>query len=151
MVNGEGIRCTLYVSGCSRACPGCFNRETWNYNSGWEYTSEVENVIMTTLHKEPISGLSVLGGNPTERRNIRTIVNLCKRVKTELPTKTVYLWSGHTKQEIECLPFGTELLNYVDVLIDGKFEKEYYVPNLELRGSTNQIIYTKIDNIWKQI
>ena len=138
--NGEGVRCTLFISGCSRCCPDCFNKQTWDYKYGKEYTQEFEDSLIKDLANHYVAGLSLLGGNPTERKNISQVIKLCQRVRKELPDKDIWIWSGHTFEQLKENLLQSQLLELVDVLVDSKFEKEYYDPNLLFRGSKNQRI-----------
>ena len=138
--HGEGVRCTLFISGCSRCCPDCFNNQTWDYKYGKEYTQEFEDNLLKDLANPYIKGLSLLGGNPTERKNIQQVIKLCQRVKLELPEKDIWCWSGHTFQELKNNLLQAQCLDYIDILVDGKFVKELYEPDLLFRGSSNQRI-----------
>lgn len=138
--DGEGVRCTLFISGCSMCCPDCWNKQTWDYKYGKEYTQEFEDQLLKDLANPYVKGLSLLGGNPTERKNIRQVIKLCQRVKFELPEKDIWCWSGHTFQELKNNLLQAQCLDYIDILIDGKFIKELYEPDLLFRGSLNQRI-----------
>lgn len=141
LINGDGIRVSLFVSGCSHGCKGCYNESAWKYNYGNEYTSETENTILTELSKKHVSGLSLLGGDPLMPKNYNTVLNLCKTIKKQYPNKNIWLWSGYTLNEIKN-NHSNEILQYIDVLIDGKFVQELY-KKMPLRGSTNQMIYRR--------
>lgn len=136
--NGEGVRCTLFISGCSRCCPECFNKQTWDYKYGKEYTQEFEDRLLKDLANPYIKGLSLLGGNPTERKNIQQVIKLCQRVKLELPEKDIWCWTGHDFEYLKNNLLYVDFLANIDVLIDGKFVKELYNPNLKWKGSANQ-------------
>lgn len=142
LVNGEGIRCSLFVSGCSHGCVGCFNEETWNYRNGKEFTSETIELILNELDKPYVSGLSLLGGDPLMPKNISTVLDLCKIVKEKYPDKTIWCWSGYTLEEIQN-NHAKEILQYCDVLVDGKFMIELKDLSLPFRGSSNQRILRK--------
>lgn len=151
VVNGKGTRVTLFVSGCIHACRGCYNQKTWNKDFGYKYTSEIEDSIINDLKDTMIKkrGLSLSGGDPLYTGNLNVIYNLIKRVKKECPDKDIWLWSGYTLKEIKTNKNNSEddllrfnIINLIDVFIDGKFEKEQYDPELEWRGSKNQIIHT---------
>lgn len=142
MANGEGCRVSLFVSGCTLACKGCFNKQAWNFKYGEAYTPEFEEKLLERLADPFIDGLSVLGGDPMERTNAPVVLELCKRVKKELPSKTIWLWTGRTQGEIldgENVS-AIDILNYVDVLIDGRYEESVKDESLEWRGSSNQRI-----------
>lgn len=141
VVNGEGTRCTLFVSGCEHKCRGCYNQSTWSFDSGHEYTSIIEDQIINDLLDNNIKrdGLSISGGDPLHPYNIDCIFKLVYKVKLICPEKTIWLWTGYelnslNKEQQQILPF-------IDVLIDGKFIKEQYHPELLWRGSKNQIIH----------
>lgn len=134
IVNGKGIRVTLFVSGCSHKCKGCHNQESWNDNFGKDYTEEIENYLLELLKKPYIDGITLTGGDPLYFNNRETILNLCKRIKKELPNKTIWLYTGYDYEEIDTL----ELLNYTDVVVDGKFILSLLDTTLAFRGSSNQ-------------
>ena len=138
LTNGVGVRVTLICSGCSVKCPDCFNKETWKFSYGKPYTQEFEDQILQDLSHPYVQGLSLLGGNPTEQRNIQTITNLCKRVRKELPEKDIWCWTGHDFEYLKNNLLYVDFLANIDVLIDGKFVKELYNPNLKWKGSANQ-------------
>lgn len=142
-VNGEGVRCTLFVSGCSRGCKGCFNKETWDYRYGTKYTQEFEDKIIKDLENLYIQGLSILGGNPLENKNFETVLKLCQRVKKELPEKDIWLWCGQTLGEVKNNLIFSQILGIVDVVVDGPFVEELKDTKLKFRGSNNQNINVK--------
>lgn len=134
IIDGEGVRVTLFVSGCSHKCKGCHNPESWNSDFGKEYNQDVENQLINLLNKPYIDGITLSGGDPLYIDNRETILNLCKRIKKELPNKSIWLYTGFDFEDIETL----ELLNYVDVLIDGKFKLDLLDTTLAFKGSSNQ-------------
>lgn len=136
--NGKGIRVVLWVSGCTVKCKGCYSPQTWNFNSGTEYTQETEDYIIKCLSKPYITGLSISGGNPTDNLLDDWLVQLVKRVKKELPHLTIYSWSGHYIEDIIDEPNVREFLSYVDMLRDGKFEEDKLNLKQHLQGSENQ-------------
>lgn len=148
LVNGEGARCSLFVSGCSQGCEGCFNRETWNYNHGQPFTEEFQDKLLKDVNKPFISGLSILGGNPLERKNFDTVLRLCYALKQQMPDKTIWLWCGQTMQEIKNNLLYAQILDTVDVIIDGKFIKDLPTDK-PFRGSDNQILWRKINGKWE--
>lgn len=152
VVNGEGTRCTLFVSGCSHACKGCYNKKTWKDDFGYEYTKEIEDQIIKELNDTFIKrrGISLSGGDPLYSKNLETIHNLIKRIRSECEGKDIWLWSGYTLKELEKdketnaeSSLRYKIATMVDVFIDGKFEKENHDPELKWRGSSNQIIHTR--------
>lgn len=145
LVNGTGVRVSLFVSGCSHGCKECFNEKAWDYRYGNPFTEKEKNVIMEELSKDYISGISLLGGDPLMPKNISTIIELCKDIKLKYPNKTIWCWSGYTLEEIQ-QNHAYEILNYIDVLIDGKYVHELRDTTLKFRGSSNQRILIKDKN-----
>lgn len=156
IANGLGIRISLFVSGCTHHCKGCFNAETWNFDYGKPFTKDEENQIISLLKKPHIKGLTLLGGEPMEPQNQAEIVKLLRRVKFELPQKDVWCYSGYTLEELQDkshrahTPVTDEILGMLDVLVDGEFVAEKKNLKLKFRGSENQRIIdvkkTKIQN-----
>lgn len=150
LVNGEGVRCSLFVSGCSQGCEGCFNKETWNYNHGQPFTKDFQDKLLKDLKKPFIDGLSILGGNPLERKNFDTVLKLCYFIKQEMPEKTIWLWCGQTMQEIKNNLLYAQILDTVDVIIDGKFVKD--LPTKKpFRGSDNQALWRKVNGEFRNM
>lgn len=142
VVNGPGTRCSLFVAGCVHQCKGCYNKSTWNINSGFLFTPEIEDRIVTDLNDTVIKrqGLSLSGGDPLHPDNCEAILHLVKRVKTECKGKDIWLWTGYCFNEFNV--FQKKIIKYIDVIIDGKFEQEKKDSKLLWRGSANQrIIY----------
>lgn len=141
IVNGEGTRCTLFVSGCEHACKGCYNQKSWSFNAGVPFDKAMEDQIIRDLQDQRIKrqGLSLSGGDPLHPRNVPTLLALVKRIKRECPDKDIWLWTGYKLAELNDLQ--RQMLPYIDVLIDGKFIKEQADPSLIWRGSANQVIY----------
>ncbi len=144
IANGEGIRVSLFVSGCTHRCKGCFNPETWNFSYGRPYTAETEQSIMDMLSFEYVDGLSLLGGEPFEPDNQRELVKLLQRVRKELPEKNVWCYTGYTLESdllrdsrARC-EVTDEMLGMIDVLVDGEFKEELKNIALAFRGSSNQ-------------
>lgn len=141
VVNGPGTRCTLFVSGCEHHCKGCYNQSTWSLRSGHPYTQELEDRIIADLNDEriPRRGLSLSGGDPLHPANISAVLQLVKRVKQECSGKDVWLWTGYLLAQLS--EVQKQVIEYVDVLIDGKFEQDLADPSLDWRGSSNQVIH----------
>lgn len=139
-VDGEGVRCSIYVSGCLFACEGCFNKAIQNFNYGAPYTKELEDTILADLSQEHVQGLTLLGGEPF--LNTGLCIQLVSRVKAELgDTKDIWSWSGYTFEELlDGTPDKVKLLNMIDVLVDGKFILEERDLTIPFRGSRNQRI-----------
>jgi anaerobic ribonucleoside-triphosphate reductase activating protein len=139
-VDGEGVRCSLYVSGCLFACDGCFNRATWNFRYGTPYTAELEDRIVADLRQPYVQGLTLLGGEPF--LNTGVCLSLVRRVRAEFgDSKDIWSWSGYTYEQLLLdSDDKLELLNGIDVLVDGPFENEHKDLTLQFRGSSNQRI-----------
>lgn len=155
IANGLGCRATLFVSGCEFHCPGCFNAEAWDFTAGKPYTKEVENHIIDLLRPNYIQGLSVLGGEPLNPRNVATVLSLVERVKRELPEKNVWIYTGYRWEALmHIINHGTtfgkhldKLLPLVDVLVDGLFVEKKKDISLAFRGSSNQRIIKAKESI----
>lgn len=146
-MNGPGIRVSLFVSGCTLNCPGCFNKEAQNFRAGQSFTGETLALIIQLLGNEYISGLSILGGDPMMQQNIQVVNNIVYTVKKIHPDKTIWMWTGRQLTELTGEFYDT--LKYVDVLIDGPFKQDLKDGTLQYRGSSNQrILYNGID-FWK--
>ncbi|MBG5949452.1 anaerobic ribonucleoside-triphosphate reductase-activating protein [Proteus terrae] len=141
VVNGPGTRCTLFVAGCIHQCRGCYNKSTWSLTSGKPFTQEMEDQIIADLQDDRIKrqGLSLSGGDPLHPQNLSAILKLVKRVKTECPEKDIWVWTGYLLADLT--PEQQEVVNFINVLIDGKFVQELYDPALLWRGSSNQVIH----------
>ena len=144
IADGEGVRTTLFVSGCTNCCKGCFQPETWDFNFGKPYTEETENRIMEMLANENIQGLTLLGGEPFEPENQRVLINLLRRVRKELPEKDIWSYTGfvYERDLLEGCRKHTEvtdeMLSLIDILVDGPFSEEKKNISLMFRGSENQ-------------
>lgn len=136
IANGPGIRVSLYTQGCHRHCPGCFNEETWNFKGGKPFTKKEEDALITLINKPHIAGFTLLGGEPMEKENREDVLKLLKRIKEECPGKTVWLYSSFLYEEI--CQFEENILDYVDVLVDGMFILAKKDAKLRFRGSSNQ-------------
>ena len=134
IANGVGVRVSLFVSGCTHHCKGCFNAEAWDFNFGEPFTKQTEDQIISLLDRPWIDGLSLLGGEPFEPEHQEVLLGLLERVHKELPTKTVWAYSGYTFEQIQDSP----LLDYVDILVDGEFMEDKKNISLQFRGSENQ-------------
>lgn len=141
VVNGPGTRCTLFVSGCVHQCPGCYNQSTWRLNSGVLFTSEMEDKVIADLNdtRIPRQGLSLSGGDPLHPQNVPDVLRLVQRVKRECEGKDIWVWTGYRLEELT--PEQMEVVDLINVLIDGKFVKELADPALLWRGSSNQVVH----------
>ena len=133
--NGPGVRVSIFFQGCLFHCKGCFNPETWDFNGGKEFNDEVINHILDLSNNEVISGLSILGGEPLNPKNIEGTTKLAKRFKERFPDKTIWLWSGYLFHEYI---YDKEIVKYLDVIVDGRFKIELSSPLLHYKGSSNQ-------------
>ena len=146
IANGEGVRVSLFVSGCTHHCPGCFNQETWNFSYGKEYTDETEQEIIEALSPDYINGLSLLGGEPFEPQNQKVLVQLLRKVRERYPQKTIWCYSGYlfdrellSESRARC-EYTDEMLSMIDILVDGRFVEKLKDIRLVFRGSSNQRI-----------
>lgn len=145
IANGPGVRVSLFVSGCRHRCPGCFNREAWDFNYGAPFTRDVENDIIAAAKPSYVTGLTLLGGEPFEPENQAPLVSFVKRFREENPTKTVWCYTGFLFEDIIAGKVGdpvtaAELLSLIDTLVDGRFVAELKDLSLMFRGSSNQRI-----------
>ena len=140
IVNGIGITLSVWTQGCPHHCKGCFNKETWTFNEGNEFTNDDLNYIISNIDSFNVKrNLSILGGEPLCPENVEGVINLCREFKKVYPDKLIYLWTGYTIEEFNKLQ--KQVLEYVDFIIDGKFEEAKKNLNLHLRGSSNQRIF----------
>ena len=143
IANGPGVRVSLFVSGCTHRCPGCFNEVAWDFDYGQPFTEETVNMILEMLRPAYIKGLTLLGGEPFEPRNQGDVVKLLRRIREELPEKSIWAFSGFLfEKDMLSGRIGdvSEYLSYLDVLVDGPFVQEKKNLNLRFRGSENQRI-----------
>ena len=134
MLNGDGLRVVLWVSGCTLHCEDCQNKYSWDFNEGVLFDDVAKKEIFTKLNKDYISGITLTGGHPLEKQNIKEVEQLCKEIKQNFPTKTIWLYTGFTFEEIK----DYSILKYIDVLVDGKYDKNLRDITLKWRGSSNQ-------------
>lgn len=133
--NGPGVRVSIFMQGCGFHCKKCFNPETWNFEAGKEFNDETINEVLELCSKQHIKGLSILGGEPMHPNNIEGTTKLAKAFKEKYPNKNLWVWSGFKFDEDLK---DKEVLNYVDVLVDGTYNDELRDPTLKWRGSSNQ-------------
>lgn len=134
MLNGDGIRVTLWVQGCNRYCKGCHNPETWDRCLGQPWTEESEQELFEALDKDYISGITYSGGHPLEEYNIEIVTDIAKKIKERFPNKTQWLYTGFVWEEVKDL----EIMKYIDILVDGPYIEEQRDISLKWRGSSNQ-------------
>lgn len=146
VANGEGVRVSLFVSGCNHHCKGCFNQCAWDFNYGKKFTEKEEQQIIDYMNYDYISGLSLLGGEPLEPKNQEGLLPLVKKVKEKFPDKNIWCYTGFDfeKDVVGKMAKNNEttreLLKYIDIIVDGKFEEDKKDLKLQFRGSSNQKI-----------
>lgn len=146
VANGEGVRVSVFVSGCNHHCKGCFNQCAWDFNYGKKFTEKEEQQIIDYMNHDYISGLSLLGGEPLEPKNQEGLLPLVKKVKEKFPNKNIWCYTGFDfeKDVVGKMAKNNEttreLLKYIDIIVDGKFEEDKKDLKLQFRGSSNQKI-----------
>ena len=140
IADGEGVRVSLFVSGCTHHCKGCFQPETWSFDYGNPFDETVEDEIMKALEPDYIAGLTLLGGEPMESENAKRLYPFVKRVRETYPSKNVWCYSGYLFEELVEREECRGLLELIDVLVDGEFVEEQKNIALQFRGSENQRI-----------
>lgn len=145
MLNGDGLRTVLWLSGCSHRCKNCQNPITWDPSVGVDFTEESYKEISDSLSNSWISGITLSGGDPLYKDNLNDVLLLCKRIKKEFPTKTIWLYSGFVLEDLfnsdeDDMILRKEILSYVDIFVDGKFVNELKDTSLHWVGSSNQRI-----------
>ena len=145
IANGPGCRTTLFVSGCTHHCKGCFNEIAWDFNYGKPFTEEVENELLKESDSSFIDGFTILGGEPMETVNQRALISFLRKAKKMYKNKTIWIYSGYTYEELtdtkndRCnCEVTDEILSLIDVLVDGEFKIEKKDISLKFRGSSNQ-------------
>ena len=146
IANGPGVRVSLFVSGCTHHCKGCFNPETWDFNYGSEFTPAVQDEILEALKKSYIRGFSLLGGEPFEPANQAGLVEFLERIKREYPEKDIWCYTGYNfegdilAQHLGSWDITERMLSCIDTLVDGEFIEAQKDLSLRFRGSSNQRI-----------
>ena len=144
VANGKGVRVSLFVSGCPHHCPGCFNEEAWDYHYGHPFTEKEIDKIIEMLKPSYINGLSLLGGEPMDPKNQKGLLPLLRKVKEIYPDKNIWCYTGYLldKEILELMvpkyEFTSEVLSYIDVMVDGRFVEKLHNKGLVFRGSSNQ-------------
>ena len=139
IANGEGVRTTLFVSGCRRGCPGCFNAEAWDFSAGKPFTREIEDEILESLSASYVDGLTLLGGEPMEPENQTGLLPFLQRVRSRFPEKTIWCYTGELYENLldsrsRCSCKETQdILSLVDILVDGPFEQDKHDITLRLK------------------
>lgn len=153
IANGPGVRISLFVSGCTHHCKGCFNEEAWDFNYGTLFSSGTIKTILEYMKPDYIRGLTLLGGEPFEHTNQFGLLPLVRAVKERYPNKSIWCYTGYLfdeailKNMVPIWPETTELLSYIDVLVDGPFIEEQHEVGLRFRGSANQRIIRVRDSL----
>ena len=144
IANGEGVRVSLFVSGCTNRCKNCFQPQTWDFHYGQPFTEDTEQKLLDMLAPSYINGLTVRGGEPFEPENQRCLAPFLRRVRAAYPQKTIWAFSGFTLEELQSdgshprCEVTDEMLSLLDVLVDGRFVEELKDISLRFRGSSNQ-------------
>lgn len=144
IANGPGVRVSLFVSGCTHHCPGCFNQEAWDFSFGKPFDEEAQQQVLEFLNHDFITGLTLLGGEPLEPENQKGLLPFIQRVRRQLPQKTIWCYSGYDFEKdvlgwmMEELDTTGELMSCIDVLVDGRFIAAKKNISLRFRGSENQ-------------
>lgn len=136
MLNGDGLRVVLWVAGCAHRCPGCHNPVTWDPDDGLPFDESARQEIMDELDKEYVSGITFSGGDPLHEANVRQVTELAKEIRREYPDKTIWLYTGSVWKDVKDL----EIVQYLDVLVDGEFQQDKKDSMLHWRGSANQLV-----------
>lgn len=134
MLNGDGLRVVLWVSGCTHCCKECHNPITWDPNGGLDFTEDVKQELFNELKKDYISGITFSGGDPLHGNNVLEITEIAQEIRQRFPTKTIWLYTGSLWETVKEM----EIAQYIDVLVDGEFERDLYDANLHWKGSANQ-------------
>ena len=140
MVNGDGLRTVLWVSGCNHNCPNCQNPYSHDCNIGIKFDDKAKEELFKDLHEDWCSGVTFSGGDPLHERNREEVINLAKEIKEKFPTKNIWLYTGYTWNEIVDSSSMINILKYVDVIVDGPYVESLKDPTLHWRGSSNQNI-----------
>lgn len=146
IANGTGVRVSLFVSGCRNHCVGCFQPETWDFGYGQPFTEETAQYILELLKPDYINGLTVLGGDPFEPENQRALLPFLKQVRDIYPQKDIWMYTGYTLEKLTtpgervCIEETKQILEIIDILVDGPFIQDKKNIRLKFRGSENQRI-----------
>lgn len=138
--NGNGIGVALFTQGCHFHCKNCFNKSTWDFDGGKEFTRETCNKFMKLVNRPFIKRVSILGGEPLAKENVDDVCNILKQIKN----KTIWVYTGYTFETVK----NYDIMKYIDYLVDGQYVDELRDLTLEFRGSSNQNIWKKINNVW---
>ena len=145
MLNGDGLRVVLWVAGCSHCCKECHNPVTWDPNGGLEFDDSAKKELFEELEKDYVNGITFSGGDPLHINNIYDITDLAKEIRKKFPDKTIWLYTGSLWEEVKRM----ELMDYIDVLVDGEFECDKKDANLHWKGSSNQRVINVPESLAK--
>lgn len=134
IANGPGIRVSIFLQGCEFNCKDCFNPETHDFNGGKEFSKDTMKTLMNLCEDDNIVGLSIIGGEPLHPKNIEGTTKIAKEFKEKYHNKNLWIWTGYNYEDLE----HEEILNYVDVIVDGRFQADKKNPKLNWKGSENQ-------------
>lgn len=152
--NGDGVRVTLWVSGCSHHCDECHNPQTWNPYDGKPFTHDTYEEICAELEKPWVAGLTLSGGDPLHDQNVKMISTLVCYVKTRFPNKTIWCYTGYTLAELRRMRernmYVDLILDHIDILVDGRYQKYLRDVSYPWAGSSNQIVWANVDGEWIQ-
>ena len=144
--NGAFVGVSLFVQGCHFHCKNCFNEETWDFKGGYEWTQESKDKFLELMNKPYIKRVSILGGEPLTDENIKDVVDLMKAIKEKYPDKDIWVYTGYTFSVVKNkMP---DVLQYADVIVDGRYIEELRDITLKFRGSSNQRIWVNTDEGW---
>ena len=147
IANGEGVRISLFVSGCTRHCKDCFNAVAWDFNYGQPFDEEVQNKIFEGLKADYIAGLSLLGGEPFEPENQRALLPFVREAKKRFPDKTIWCYTGYRFEDLLAHPLRRKLVELCDVIVDGRYNEAERDLSLHFRGSRNQRIINVAESL----
>ena len=148
VTNGERIGVSLFVQGCKFHCKNCFNKVTWDFDGGKKFTKDTLNTIISLLNDEHIKRFSILGGEPLAEKNMYDVLQTIIEVRKNVTDIIIWVYTGYTFEEVKQLKYGKEILDNVDTIVDGRYVDELRDLTLEFRGSSNQNIWKKINNVW---
>lgn len=143
VLNGTGVRCVLWCSGCTHKCQGCFSKESWKFSNGLPFDQAMQDKVLEDLKPDYISGLTLSGGDSMHPRNAIDLIPFIRRIKEELPTKNIWCYTGYILEDLLDNGVQKELLSLIDVLVDGPFVQELADSSLKFKGSQNQRILYK--------
>lgn len=147
--NGEGIRCVLWESGCTHRCKNCQNKKTWDKEYGKKFGEKELNFILNYLSNDLVDGITFSGGDSLAPFNIKDTLEIVKIIRDKFKNKRdIWVYTGYTFEEVKQLKYGKEILDNVDTIVDGRYVDELRDLTLEFRGSSNQNIWKKINNVW---